>query len=493
MTNGQAGNGGRTIARNLAYGVAGEGISGVLNFLTLILIARALGTAGFGVFSYVLAFVGVFQLLADFGISNILMREIARDRARVADIMGALLPLIWASSLGVFVLIAMIGWPLSPDRETYIATLLLGLAVLTTFHSFSFAAVCRAFEEMGYNAVGNITHKLLQIGLVLLALQQNTGVVGVSVAMLAANLYQWAFFQIIVRRRYVPHLQWRMDSSYWRYLLKEAVPIGMAMVLRRASQQTATLVLSAMASTSAVGLFNAAFKILQMVDMIPFTLSLPLFPAFSRLAVESREKLFRMLQQVLQLWLLLAAPLLVWLWVMAPQLVDLLFGAAYHEAVPTLRVLACAVPFLFITALYGYLFSAMGQQRFYTLSTGLCLLANLALCAVLIPFWGALGAGVATLVAEAAFCLAGAVLLFRLGFRMPLLRSVLAPLAVAAISALALLLPHPSSLLQAIACSLLYGALYLGLVLITGTLPAAERRQIFALLARRPSSAVKEA
>lgn len=477
----------RVVMRNLVFGVAGEAISGALNFLTLILVARALGTAEFGVFSYILAFVGIFQLFADLGLTNTLVREIARERERVAEIMGALRPLAWISSLVIFALIAALGWPLSATAEIYQATLLLGLAVLATFHSFSYASVCRAFEEMGYNAAGNITHKVLQIVLVMLALFMDTGVVGVAAAMLAANLYQWLFFHIVVRRRYVPNLRWRVDVVYWHYLLLEAIPIGMAMVFRRANQQVGTLVLTALATSTSVGLFNAAYKIVQMIDMIPFTLSLPFFPPIARLARESPQRLFALLERVWRIFMIIAAPLMVWLFVMAPRLVELMFGAQYAAATDTLRILTFAVLFLFVTALYAYLFSALQRQRFYTISSGLCLLANILLGVLLIPYYGHMGAAVAALAGEAIFCASGAWLLYGLGLRLSVLRVFGIPLLLALVIVPILWWALSLSLIAAIACSAFYVVLYLVLVIVTGTLRSEERTFLIAFVLRRPA------
>lgn len=484
---------GRVVVRNLAFGVAGEAIAGALNFLTFILVARALGAAEFGVFSYILALVGVFQLLADFGVTNILMREIARQRERVAEIVGAARPLAWAASLIVFGIIAAIGWPLSPTREVYVSTLLLGLSVLATFHSFSYAAVCRAFEEMGYNALGNVTHKLLQIGLVAAALRSGTGVIGVGAAMLAANLYQWLFFHVVVRLRYVPKIRWRRDPVYWRYLLVEAVPIGLAMVFRRANQHIGTLVLTALSTSPSVGLFNAAYKVVQMIDMIPFTLSLPLFPPFSRLAQESHERLFALLTRTLSLFMILAAPIVMWVVVMAPLLMALMFGRDYTAAVPTLRLLSFALLFLFVTALYGYLFSALGRQRFFTISSACCLAANLVLDLALIPTYGHLGAASATLAAEAVFCASGAWLLYSIGYRLPLGRVVVAPLLLAAVVAAPLASIASASLALVALGSMLYGLVYLALIVVSGTLGREERSLILSFVLRRAPRPLAEA
>lgn len=476
---------GRVVLRNLVYGVCGEAVSGLLNFLTFILVARSLGPGPFGTFSYILALVGVFQLLADFGITNILVREVARARDRVGEIIGAMRPLAWLSSLVVVGLIAAIGWPLSPTREVYEATLLLGLSVLATFHSFSFASVCRAFEEMGFNALGNITHKVLQISLVSLALHKNTGVVGVGAAMMTANSFQWLFFYTVVRLRYVRRIVWRFDVEYWKYLLKEAVPLGLAMVLRRANQQVGILVLTALSTPASVGLFSAAYKIVQVIDMIPFTLSLPLFPPFARLAQESHAKLFELVSRALRMFLILAAPLVVWLSTMAPWLMRLIFGDKYAAAAATAQVLTLAILFLFVTALYGYLFSALGRQRFYTIASGCCVATNLVLDLLLIPSYQHLGAAVAALAAEAVFCASGAWLLYRIGYRASLWKIAVRPIMLALVVAPLLLWGRTGGPRLALGASALYVLIYVSLVLISGAVEREERAMVRSLLGRR--------
>ena len=474
--------------RNLLFGVFGEAVSGALNFITLILIARALGTASFGDFSYILAFVGVFQLLADLGLTNTLVREISRERERVTEIVGALRPLAWISSLFIFLVIALIGWPISTSTEIYQATLLLGLAVLATFHSFSYASVCRAFEEMGYNAAGNVSHKLLQIGLVIVALQTHSGVIGVAAAMLFANIYQWLFFRTVVRHRYVPNLRWRFDVNYWRYLLVEAVPIGVAMVFRRANQQVGTLILAALSSSTSVGLFSAAYKIIQMIDMIPFTLSLPFFPHISRLAKESPERLFALLERIWRLFMIIAAPITAWLYVMSPRLIELMFGASFTDATATLRVLTFTVLLLFVTALYAYIFLALQRQRFYTISSALCLAANIIAGVMLIPVYHHLGAALAALTGEIIFCISGAWLLYKLGLRLNVLQVVAAPMALALVVTPVLYLALHASLFVAVIYSVVFALLYLTFTVVTGTLRKDERQFLVTFFSKRATA-----
>lgn len=483
-------NGARKVVRNSLFGVLGEAVGGAMSFLIVILIARDLGTDSFGLFSFVLALTGIFQLVADFGLTNIIVKEISRAKAETARVIGAVKPLVWLFTLAILLLLLAVGYPLAKTREVFLAILVMGAAVLTTFHAVVYGSVCRAHEDMGYNAIAFVSHKFVLLAAVLLALRMETGIVGVAVAYLVANLYQWAFFYGVVRRRYLGGpLRWRVDYPYWRHLIHEAFPVGIAMVFRRANLHTGTLILTAMSSTAAVGVFNAAYRVIQMVDMIPFTLSIPLFPPFARMATESRQRLFEVLERVMGFFMLLAAPLFILALLLAGRIIDSMFGPAYQEGVATLAVLSGAVLFLFPTGLFVYLFTALGHQRFYTISSGICLVINILACVSLIPLFGHMGAAMATLAAEIAFFISGMVFLRRLGFKPNALQVFAKPVLIAALAGLWIpFLPAwPAPWLTLLGAAVGYGLVYVPLVLVAGLVNKTDLALILGAVKLKPA------
>lgn len=58
----------KRVLQNSVLRVGGYAIGALIYFAIVVLIARYLGTEGFGYFSFILAFAGVFQLLADLGV-----------------------------------------------------------------------------------------------------------------------------------------------------------------------------------------------------------------------------------------------------------------------------------------------------------------------------------------------------------------------------------------------------------------------------------------
>ncbi|PYQ43422.1 MAG: hypothetical protein DMF77_09950, partial [Acidobacteria bacterium] len=80
----------RTLARHTLFSAVGEG-SNVLLFLLGFLAARLLGPTPFGQYSTAFAFVGLFRILPDFGMSYASTLAISRDRSQAQRLVGGLL------------------------------------------------------------------------------------------------------------------------------------------------------------------------------------------------------------------------------------------------------------------------------------------------------------------------------------------------------------------------------------------------------------------
>ena len=74
---------GNIIFKNTLFVTAGNLVLKLLSFLFGIFVIRQLGDGRFGQYATVLAFVGLFQIFAEMGVTQYVMREIARDRSKV--------------------------------------------------------------------------------------------------------------------------------------------------------------------------------------------------------------------------------------------------------------------------------------------------------------------------------------------------------------------------------------------------------------------------
>ena len=72
----------RLILKNFSWLSLGEMVSKFAILFIVILVSRYLGVEQLGVYSFVLGFVGMFSVLADFGTSKIFIREAAIDETK---------------------------------------------------------------------------------------------------------------------------------------------------------------------------------------------------------------------------------------------------------------------------------------------------------------------------------------------------------------------------------------------------------------------------
>jgi O-antigen/teichoic acid export membrane protein len=477
----------RRVLQNSLLRMTGYAVGAGLHFGITVLIGRYLGTTGFGQFSFILAFVGIFQLLTDMGVRNVLIRDIAVDRENFASRLGVARTLMWilaAISMGCIMLLTRL---LTFTDEIRQATYLAGLAVIVTFYGLSYSAVLRAFEEMEWDILGFVLHKVIFMGFIWSVLRTDWGLRGVFAAMLAANGCQYLYYWGLVRVRH-GRARLSFDVRAGWALLVDAIPLGITEVLRRLTWQIDKLLLAGLGTPVAVGLFSAAYKFLEAMNPFTVNLTLPLFPVFSRLARISSAKLFDAYEQSLKFLYVIGIPLGVILFVLSERIVILFFGAAYRDASQVLRILAPVVILLLPTSVYGYIFTALGRQRLYMGCAVVALLTNIGLDLLLIPSYSYIGAAVGTLVAEAILYLSGLMMLQRLGSHLVGMRVIGRP--VLAGLALGLCCWWASDMgLAGLGAGIVIGlAAYAGVLLLLQTFTQQERALLLAAMRIRLGS-----
>jgi O-antigen/teichoic acid export membrane protein len=389
------------IARNITLLLSSELVGFGILFCITVLIARYLGSTGFGYYSFVLAFVGLFQLIAESGLGTILIREIAVDRKNLPSLLGSSKSLIWILSIAVLALILLTASFISMEDTVRKATFIMGAAVLATVHAMGYNSVFRAMEEFEYNAIGFVLHKVILLTLTVIVIKFRLGLVEIALSYLVSNVTLWFFYYLVVRRRYLrPKMS--VNINQWKRLISEAAPIGIASILRKISWQVDILILSAMGTAASVGLFSAPYKIIHAFNMISGTLAIPLFPFFSRLAKVSTEDVFHACEKNLKFLFIISIPLTVILTALSYPIVSMVYGEKFLNSHSALQILGFVLLFLFPSSQFLYIFSALGKQKLYTVSSFLSLILNIVLDLILIPKLDFIGACIGTLVAESA-------------------------------------------------------------------------------------------
>jgi O-antigen/teichoic acid export membrane protein len=425
------------IVKNAFFGIGGSVIGGLVYLATVLIIAHAVSVTEFGKYSFVLAFAMFVSNIADSGLPRMLIREISKDREQLVPLVGAGASLIWAISGVMCLLVAVIVPFLHVGTDVKISVLGMSIATMATFHAAGYSAVLRAFEDNELNYLGFVLHKVLLLGLVFVIVKLHFGLLGFVAAHLASNLLLWNFYHIVVIRLYA-RIPLRFDVALWKSLLSAALPMGGGTMLRQLALQLDILVLTWMTNLTTVGLFSGPYRISMALRVIPQTLSLPLFPLYSRTAQLSPARFTEAYRWSTKFFALISYPIAAFFLAWSKPILRIALGQKYMAAIPAMQLLGIGMIPFFLSTLFQYLFAALDQQKRFLASTCVGSTLRLLVLVALIPPLGFVGPAAAFLCAETVVVTIWMVQLARLGFHAKLSDVIWRPLTAGVAMALVL-------------------------------------------------------
>ncbi len=397
-------------AKNSGWVFAGKGAERFIRIVVVIVLARALGVRGFGVYSFAFAFAEMFAIATDAGLHTILVREIARDREAAPRLLG--------SALILKGLLAILSWLAAwvvavwtiPAGEPLWSALAASFLLFVSFRVTSFRMIFDAPFEAGLKmstpiAIG-VGSEFLSAACLIAAAWARWPIPALIGVQLAAFLP--GFFLLARRsfREIRPVL--RFNLTLWFRLLRMAIPVGIANFFLVAYTRTDILMLGWMMDEKSVGMYSAAFKLTGSLSIIPLAITTSLLPLLSNaFGSGDAEKVRQMYRAALSVAVVAGLPVAVGGYLLSEGAIGLIYGAGYEPAAKALQILAPAMFFSFI--LYVMTTSAVAVSRagLFTIYAGMLALLNIALNAALIPSYGILGASWATLIAEGFLMAAG--------------------------------------------------------------------------------------
>ncbi len=417
----------RRVIKNTLVRTGAEVLNFALSAIFLIYVARHLGSADFGKYSFAFAFAGLFVIFTDMGLHTLFIKEVAREKEKAGKLMGNLLAIKFVLALItffiLFIIINLMNYPLETKRLVYI----MGIFVMGTSLLDLFNSLFRAFERMEYEALIMFLNRLVVVASGIFALYLGCGLEGFAIAILAANLLTVIPSSFLAFKNIsTPVLE--IDMVLWKHLFKEATSIGLMMLFTTIYLKADTVILSIMKSDSAVGLYSAPHRLIEALIIFPTFFLAALFPVFTRFYQSSRDSLFKAYESSFKFLLIIGLPMAVATTVMAEKFTMTIFGRGFINSAIILSILIWACLFIFLNTLLSYLIIAMGRQKLNIISFGISALTNVILNFILIPSYSYIGASIALVISQT--------ILFALNFifvssglsRLPLHRIVLKPL-----------------------------------------------------------------
>jgi O-antigen/teichoic acid export membrane protein len=482
-----------SIARNTAFAVAVKLTGAVFTTILTIFLVRYFGPAEYGVFALALGVGALVTVPSDLGISMSAARFVAElrgDADGVAKVVEDALRLkLVVSGLAAVGLVALAGPIASAYDEPDLAWPLriLALAIFGQSLMLLWATIFEALGRISAYLRVVVAESAIETSLSIAIVLFGTGAAGAMAGRAAAYAFAAGFGLALVARtigrrirlRRAGHGHGRRIAVYGSALLV----VDGAFTLFSAID---VLLIGALLTVSAVGLFEAAFKLAGLLYFVGLPVRSAVAPRITRGGSgPDHEALETALRYMVLIQGVILAPLIVW----AEPITRIVLGTDYLGSVETLRALA---PFALLTAVSPLLAGAANYIGAAARRIPIAIAAvvvNAAIDIALLDEIGIIAGAIGTDVAYALYVGAHLWLCRELaGLRLrPLVAPLLASLAAAGAMAL-VLLPFGTEEV-AVALVVVGGALgcvaYAGVLLLTRQV---TREELGALLRRlRPA------
>jgi len=358
-------------------------------------IARALGPAFLGKYALLIAYINIFQLLAEAGIPRLVTREVARQPGEANRFFWNALAVQTGCSLAaaaaMIAVVEILHYPADTTLMLYLATgSLPAYAVLAAG-----GAILQAYERMEFSTLAEVVSSVGQLVATILLLRAGYGVVGLAVVKvlgfaLVALVNLLAVWQLKLVGR--PELDLRFG---WQ-LLRQGSNLLLMAVFGAVLLRLDVLIITQLWGEAVTGIYNAAYQLVKAFVLLVWAYADAIYPVLSRFFHQARQEMLAAVAASLQYGVLLILPLAIGGSVLAEPVIRLVYGdSGYVAAAWALRLLVWhLLPFFAHTLLVRGIIAA-DRQNLASRIEGLVLLVAAVCELALIYLWGMIGAALA--------------------------------------------------------------------------------------------------
>jgi len=472
----------RRIAKNTTIVFLGQGLSLAANLGVTVLLARHLGEAGFGLFSYAIIFVSFFAIIADFGMKPILVREISRHPQRSDTILGNAILVKLALSVLAMILVTGAAVVFGFSSELRVVTWILAGNILlssklTTFRIL-FESIFQARLSMEIPVLCQTLDAVVLVSTIALLVQTDASLMMLAGAYVLSNVP--GFLLTLVWSWKVAKPKFVLDRGLCRMLLQQSLPILLYVAFMTFYDRLDVILLQAMKGQSFVGLYAAAFRLVNPLNFIPLAVVTSLYPLMSKYSTTSSEHLGRTYAAGMKILGTIGLPLALGGTIFGDRIFEVLYPQTFAPSAKAFKLLVWAKALVFLNFFLVDFNTSVDRQGFNLWAALSMCLVNLGLDLLLIPRWDIVGASAAKLLTN----VVGFGLLFWFSCHRVLIS--FAPTAaklsgVAVIFLVWLLAIKTLSLMVALVSS---GIVYLMLLMWFGVFDAQERRLLGGMVGR---------
>jgi O-antigen/teichoic acid export membrane protein len=384
-------------------------LSTVMALVLAVVLARLLGSKGFGIYSFVFALITILAIPAQMGLPNLVVRETAK--AQVAERWDKMKGLWrWSNQVALAMSLALIGlgalaaWMFATHLGVeQVATLWWGLLLIPLVALGNLrGAALRGLRKVVQGQLPEfVLRPLFFIALILVAWGVLGGSLGPAEAMMLHVVAALAAFAIgawlLLRERPQALVAQRQGVAEGRVWFASAVPLAFFEGILVVHQNVGIVATGWLDAQESAGVYRIAYQGALFVSFAMSAANIVVAPYIARMYqgkdIRRMQTLCTLTARISFLFSLMVLAIFI---ISGHIIIVSLFGIEYTDAYFPLLILSAGNAVGSFFSVVGIILNMTGNERIVWRLLAVSLVANVILCVMLIPSAGANGAAAAT-------------------------------------------------------------------------------------------------
>ncbi len=392
------------ITKNSAIIFFNRLINPVIAMVLVIYVARYLSVEDMGKYSFIRSYFSIFMVIASFGLQRPLIRDIAKNQksAGIFFFNSALLGLV--SSVIMISLAVVIVNLANYSTDVRTGVYIISFSLLATTLNEYCQAVFAAFEKFGQNTIIILVSSIVRTVAAILFLITGYGLFALISVILAVNFLE-LMLKLIVVKKMVGTIPLKLEPAFQKNLIRMIPTFTLISVLSVIYWRIDILMLSKMTTMVEVGIYAAAYRLMETCKGLPLSIARAMFPGLSQMCSSDNGRAKEMADKIIKWTGLMIIPMAAGTSMLSGEIIFFFYKTKFIAAVPVLQILIWTiVPYGFAMILANLLVANNLQK--YDLRVNLFAFGvNLILNYFFIKKFSYLGASYATIISIIIFFL----------------------------------------------------------------------------------------
>lgn len=376
---------------NIAWALSGKIVSLASVLVVGIIVARYLGQEQYGIMNYVISYVAIFQVFADFGLDFIQIREESKHPHLRDKIIGTvfILKLFFAAITLIAIPVTLFLFETSSEIRCFIMIYAVSVILNTSWVSRNhFTSIVWNEYVVKTEISRTLIGIAIKVALVVLHMPLVWFILSLVIdSLLLATGYTFSYIKKIDSIR-----KWNFDKSFAIYALKQSFPLllsGAAIVIYNRIDQ---VMIGNLIDKSQLGVYSVAIRFAELLVFVPTIISQTISPMLVEVRENDSQRYESLSQMFVNITVCVCAVLAVLTCLLSYPIVYLTFGKMYIGAASVLSIIAFKVIGDALSQTSGQLMIIEGIQQYASIRNIIGCVTCVVLNLVFITRYGIHGA-----------------------------------------------------------------------------------------------------